>query len=154
MIITGIHAVHTLQAFLIDRLREEGFKGWTFPLILVPIGGTLIEKSGYKEFLTLKKLPQEAIDAIVAGWRLSIKFSHEIYPKLLSGIKNTLTRKIIIKLAKEAINAMTEWIESIKKDPEIIERVYSKINIRTFRGFVKTLLTRQVQVTIRPISHQ
>ena len=48
---------------------------------------------------------------------------------------------------------MTEWIESIKKDPEIIERVYSKINIRTFRGFVKTLLTRQVQVTIRPISH-
>ena len=28
---------------LIDKLRDEGFKGWAFPLLLVPIGGTQIE---------------------------------------------------------------------------------------------------------------
>jgi len=143
---------YILTIELIDRLREEGFKGWTFPLILVPIGGTLIERSGYKEFLTLKKLPQEAIDTIVAGWRLSLKFSYEIYPKLLSNIKNPLTRKIITKLAKKAINAMTEWIESIRRDPEIIEEVYSRINIRALRGLVKAMISRQIQVIIRPIS--
>ncbi len=133
---------YMLTTELIDKLEEEGFKGWTFPLILVPIGGTLIEKSGYKEFLTLKKLPQEAIEAMVTGWRLSIKFSYEIYPKLLSHIKNPVARKIIIKLAKKAIDAMTEWVEGIRKDPETIEKIYSRINIRTLRGLVKTMVSR------------
>ena len=112
----------------------------------------MIERSGYKEFITLRELPQEAIDAMVTGWRLSIKFSYEIYPKLLSNIKNPLTRKIITKLAKKAIDAMTEWIESIRKDPEIIEELYSRINIRALRGLVKAMISRQIQVVIRPIS--
>jgi len=143
---------YILTIELIDRLREEGFKGWTFPLILVPIGGTLIERSGYKEFLTLKKLSQEAIDAIVVGWRLSIKFSYEIYPKLLSYIKNPLIHKIITKLAKRAIDAMTEWVESIRKDPEIIEKTYSRVNIRTLRGLVKAMVSRQILGIIKPVS--
>ena len=133
---------YILTIELIDRLREEGFKGWTFPLILVPIGGTLIEKSGYKEFLTLKKLPQEAIDAMVAGWSLSIRFSYEIYPKVLSGIKNPLTRRIMTALAKKAIDAMVEWMKGIKNDPEVIEKVYSKVNIRTLRGLVKAIASQ------------
>ncbi len=144
---------YILTTELIDRLREEGFKGWTFPLILVPIGGTLIEKSGYKEFLTLKKLPQEAIDTMVAGWRLSIKFSYEIYPKLLSNIKNPITRKIIATLAKKAIDTMVGWIEGIGKDPEIIERVYSRTNIRTLRGLVREMVLQRILVTTRPGGH-
>ncbi|HDN76238.1 MAG TPA: B12-binding domain-containing radical SAM protein, partial [Acidilobales archaeon] len=131
---------YILTIELLDRLREEGFKGWTFPLLLVPIGGTLIERSGFKEFLTLKKLPQEAIDAIVAGWRLSIRFSYEIYPKLLSGIRNPITRRIVSALAKKAIDAMKEWLEGIRRNPEIIERIFSKVNIRTTVGLTKTLI--------------
>ena len=133
---------YMLTTELIDRLREEGFKGWTFPLLLIPIGGTIIEMSGYREFITLKKLPQEALDAMTTGWRLSIRFSYEIYPKLLSSIKNPLIRKIITKLAKKAINAMEKWLEGIRKDPEIIEKVYSKVNIRTLRGLAKALSLR------------
>ena len=131
---------YILTTELIDRLREEGFKGWTFPLLLIPIGGTMIERSGYREFITLKKLPQEAIDAMVAGWRLSIKFSYEVYPRLLSSVKNPLIRKVIMGLAMKAINAMEKWLEGIRKDPEIIEKVYSKIDIRTLRGLVKALV--------------
>ena len=134
---------YVLTTELIDRLRDEGFKGWTFPLLLVPIGGTLIERSGYKEFLTFKRLPQEAVDAIVAGWRLSIEFSYKEYPKLLSGIRNPLTRKVVNALAKRAIKAMEEWIEGIKKDPEIIEKVFSKVNIRTTYGLIKALLAAE-----------
>ncbi len=144
---------YVLTTELIDRLREEGFKGWTFPLILVPIGGTLIEKSGYKEFLTLKKLPQEAIDTMVAGWRLSIKFSYEIYPKLLSNIKNPVTRRILTILAKKAIDAMMEWIEGIRRDPEIIEKVYSRTNIRALRGLIREMVLQNIRVAVRPRSH-
>ena len=131
---------YVLTTELIDRLSEEGFKGWTFPLLLIPIGGTIIERSGFKEFLTLKGLPQEAIDTIVTGWRLSIKFSYEIYPKLLSGIRNPLTRKIVSALAKKAIDAMKEWVDGIRRDPEIIHKVFSKVNIRTVTGLTKTLI--------------
>ena len=135
---------YILTTELIDKLKEEGFKGWTFPLILVPIGGTLIERGGYKEFLTLKKLPQEAIDAMVAGWRLSIKFSYEIYPKVLSNIKNPLTRKIVTSVARKAIDAMVEWMEGVRKSPEVIEEKYSKINIRMLRSAVKELIKAAV----------
>ncbi|MHA1593175.1 MAG: B12-binding domain-containing radical SAM protein [Candidatus Baldrarchaeia archaeon] len=135
---------YTLTTELIDRLREEGFKGWTFPLLLIPIGGTMIERSGYREFITLERLPQEAIDAMVAGWRLSIKFSYEIYPRLLSSIKNPLIRKVISKLTTKAINAMEGWLEDFGKDPGVIEKVYSKINIRTLRRFIKTLVITKV----------
>ena len=129
---------------LLDKLKEEGFKGWTFPLLLVPIGGTMIERSGFKEFLTLKELPQEAIEAIITGWRLSIKFSYEIYPKLLSGIKNSLIRRIVNALAKKAIDAMREWVNCIRKDPNNIDRVFSKVNIRTAMGLTKTLIITEV----------
>ncbi len=35
-----------------------------------------------------------------------------------------------------------EWIESIRKDPEIFEKTYSRINIRTLRGLVKVMVSR------------
>ncbi len=133
---------YILTIELLDRLREEGFKGWAFPLILIPIGGTIIEKLGHKGFLTLKKLPQEAIEAIVAGWRISIDFSYRVYPKVLQGIKNPLARRITTLLAEKAIDAMREWIDGVRRDPEIIERVYSAVNIRTTGSLIKTLITK------------
>jgi len=34
---------------LIDELKSEGFIGWTFPLLLIPMGGSVIEKeAGFK----------------------------------------------------------------------------------------------------------
>ena len=131
---------YILTTELIDRLREEGFKGWTFPLLLIPIGGTMIERSGYKEFITLRKLPKEAIDAMMTGWRLSIRFSYEIYPRILSGIKNPIVRRVVMGLTRRAINTMEKWIEGIRKDPEIIEREYSKVNIRALQRLVKILV--------------
>ncbi len=143
---------YVLTTELIDKLKEEGFKGWTFPLILIPIGGTLIEKSGYKEFQTLEKLPQEAVDCMVAGWRQSIKFSYEIYPKLLSSIRNPITRKILTVLTKKAIDAMVGWIEGVSKDPGIIERAYSKVNIRALKGLVREMVLQRVRAVTGPKS--
>jgi len=140
---------YILTTELLDELREEGFKGWTFPLLLIPIGGTMIERSGYRKFITLKKLSQEAIDAMITGWRLSIKFSYEVYPRLLSSIKNPLIRKVITKLAVKAINTMEKWLEGVRKDPEIIEKVYSKVDIRTLQGLVKALVVTKASMVAR-----
>jgi len=78
--------VETLE--LLDELKSIRFKGWLFPLLLIPIGGTLIEKRA--SFKTLKDLPPEALEVIVTGWRRSIEFTEWITPRLLSSVKNRL----------------------------------------------------------------
>ena len=41
------HYIATTE--LIDELKSEGFIGWTFPLLLIPMGGSVIEKeAGFK----------------------------------------------------------------------------------------------------------
>ena len=127
---------------LIDSLSSEGFMGWCFPLFLIPIGGTIIEdKTNFKFF---RDLSTEMIDCIFAGWKLSIKFSRMIYPKVLSSIKNSLIRRIGGKLVENAINAMENWMFSIKHNPEIVEREFSKINVRNVPSLVVTVLRKVV----------
>ena len=123
---------------LIDRLVEEGFRGWIYPLFLVPIGGTRIEKRA--EFMTWEKIPQEAVEAIVAGWEHSIRFSKYIYPVLLRGLKNPLVRRIVNALIGKALDAMRTWIRGIKEDPRIVKG-FSEINIRDKKAALK-IMTR------------
>ena len=117
---------------VIDRLREEGFKGWIFPLLLIPIGGTRIE--GRSDFSTLNQLPQEAIDSIVAGWEHSMEFSKSIYPAVFRNIKNPFINGIVGMLVEKAIETLKSWIDTIKRDPEYISREYSKYNLRNTRS--------------------
>jgi len=123
---------------LIDKLRDEGFKGWAFPLLLVPIGGTQIE--GRANFKVLKDLPQEALDCMFAGWALSMKFSRIIYPKVLSSIRNPLVRKVVNSAAEKALEAMENWISVVREDPEIVEREFSKVNLRHLPSLVAAVI--------------
>jgi radical SAM superfamily enzyme YgiQ (UPF0313 family) len=119
---------------LLDRLRDEGFKGWAFPLFLVPIGGTRIEgKTGFK---VLKDLPPEALESIIVGWRMSIDFSRKMYPKVIESIRSPLVRRIVSRLVNKALDAMETWIESIRKDPDVIEKSFSKVNIRSTKNLL------------------
>ncbi len=128
---------YVLTTELLDKLRDEGFEGWTFPLFLIPMGGTLIEKRA--TFKMLEDLPPEAIDTIVTGWRISIRFSRKIYPKLLGTMRNKLAYKIINRLINRALDALENWVEGVAKDPTLISREFSKINIRTMPSLIKTL---------------
>ena len=123
---------------LIDKLRDEGFKGWAFPLLLVPIGGTQIESKA--NFKVLKDLPQEALDSMFAGWELSMKFSRAIYPKVLSSIRNPLARRIVNATVEKALDAMEYWMLAVKKDPEVVEREFSRINIRHLPSLVAAVV--------------
>jgi len=127
---------------LIDKLKDEGFKGWVFPLFLIPMGGTQVE--GIAGFKVLKDLPQEALDCISAGWTLSLKFSRAIYPKVLSTIRNPLIRKIINGLVEKALNAMEDWMQLVMKDPSVIEGEFSKINIRHLPSLIATVIRYRV----------
>ena len=119
---------------LIDKLKDEGFIGWTFPLFLIPIGGTRIEKlTGFKIF---KELPQESVDSFIAGWKLSNKFSRYIYPLLISSIKNPIAKRLVNALINRALDAMDEWISIIKERPESIELEFPQVNIRGLSGIL------------------
>ncbi len=123
---------------LLDRLRDEGFKGWTFPLLLIPMGGTLIEKKA--SFQTLRSLPREAIEAMVEGWRISIKFSEWAYPRIINGIKNPIIRRIALKLKDLLISSMKSWVDELsRRGVEVLEE-FSKVDIRSFRGVLRTVV--------------
>ncbi len=129
---------------LIDRLRSEGFIGWTFPLLLVPMGGSLMERRGEASFTDLSKLPEEAIECIVAGWRLSVRNSRRLVNKLLKG-RNPLLSRVMVSLASRAIDAMEAWINGVSEDPSIIYKCYSRINLRGKGWLVKLLMHPQVR---------
>jgi len=126
---------------LLDRLDEEGFEGWTFPLLLIPMGGTLIEKEA--KFLDITQLPREAIECMMRGWRLSLKFSRNIVHKLIK-TRNPFVSRIMQRLLDKALNAMENWISGIEKDPSIVIREYSKINIRGLKDFASTILKNAI----------
>ena len=123
---------------LIDDLRGEGFIGWTFPLLLIPIGGSAIERKKEADFTYLLKLPEEAIDCIVAGWKLSVYNSRRLVGKLMKG--NSLVSRVMLRLVFKAIDAMEEWIDGIKRGLEVVDDVYSRVDIRGNSGFVRALL--------------
>ena len=123
---------------LIDRLRSEGFKGWTFPLLLIPMGGTIIEKKGIR-FSEFSKLPQEAIDCMIAGWKLSLDNSKKLAGKLLK-IKKPFLSRILNTIVSLALNAMENWINDVSKDPNVIDSVYSNISIRKTYEVIKITL--------------
>jgi len=124
---------------LIDELKSEGFIGWTFPLLLIPMGGSMIERKKEVGFAYLSNLPEEAIDCMVAGWKLSVYNSRRLVSKLMKG-GNPLISKIMLRLAFRAIDAMEEWINGIGNGVEVINDVYSKVNIRSNWGLLRTIL--------------
>ncbi len=124
---------------LIDNLKSEGFIGWTFPLLLIPMGGSIIERKKEADFTYFSNLPEEAIDCMVAGWKLSIYNSRKLVSKLMKG-GDLLTSKVMLRLAFKAIDAIEEWINGISKGPEVINNVYSKINIRSNSGLLKAII--------------
>ncbi len=131
---------------LLDRLHDEGFEGWTFPLLLIPMGGTLIEKEA--QFLQLKSLPREALDCLVEGWRLSLGFSRKIIHKLVR-VRNPLIARILNTLAEKALKAMEEWIEGVSKGLEVIENEFSRVNIRNVTSLAKTVVSFAISKRIK-----
>ncbi len=113
---------------LLHTLKDEGFRGWTFPLLLVPIGNTLIEnRVGFKY---VKDLSKSMIEAIVVGWRISLDFSREAYKYLISNVKSSMLKKFIDIVASKTFDILEMWVKSLEKSIDVVEE-YSKVNIRS-----------------------
>ncbi len=134
---------------LIDKLEDEGFKGWVFPLILIPMGGSLLE--GKISFQDISSLENEAIECIVRGWRFSLKFSRRISRRILK-VKNPLIYKIASRLVEKALDAMETWINGVERNPSIIREVYSRISIRGVGNFAKTMV--KIAIPVRRIARR
>jgi len=68
-------------------------------------------------FKYLKDLSKKAVDTIVKGWKISLRFSCEIYRKLIR-VRNPIAMRIVNAFAELAFKAMEQWIEGLSKDPE------------------------------------
>ena len=51
------------------------------------------------------------------GWKISLRFSCEIYRKLIR-VRNPIAMRIVNAFAELAFKAMEQWIEGLSKDPE------------------------------------
>lgn len=129
-------------AELLEELHYMGFKGWTFPLLLIPMGGSMLD--GKVKHTTLEGLPEEAIDAILVGSVHSVRFTKYIYRKIISNVKSPLAYTVISRSIKLALEAMENWIYLIKKDPEAITRDFPKVNIRSVRSIIPIALRSAV----------
>ena len=130
---------------LIDRLKSEEFMGWTFPLLLIPMGGTIIEREGVGfPSSGISKLPQEAIDCMIAGCKLSVVNSKILVRRVIR-IKNPLLSRIFSNLASLAIDALEDWISGVEKDPNIIDKEYSRVDIRSTRELTRAMLPTMVK---------
>ena len=132
---------------LIDRLAEEGFMGWTFPLLLIPIGGTMVENEA-RLISSLSELPREAVDCMVRGWEVSVRFSRRIYPKLLGRLKRGFTGRVLVRLTGLAVDAMERWVRMMKADPEEAIREFSTISIRGLGQLTTALLKTTLPRTL------
>ena len=76
---------------------------------------------------------------MIAGWKLSLDNSKKLVDKLLK-IKKPFLSRILNTIVSLALNAMENWINDISKDPNVIENVYSNINIRKTYEVIKITL--------------
>lgn len=76
---------------------------------------------------------------MIAGWKLSVYNSRRLVSKLMKD-GNPLISKIMIRLAFKAIDAMEGWIDGISNGVNIINEVYSKVDIRSNLGLVRAIL--------------
>ncbi len=129
---------YTMTTELLDKLKDEGFRGWTFPLLLIPMGGTLIENRA--DFPELLSLPMEAIEAMVAGLKFSVSFSEWAYPRLVGEIKNPVLRRIALRLQGLTMNALREWAKILERNPESMKEL-NRVDIRRMRGLMRAAVT-------------
>ena len=104
------------------------------------MGGTIIEEEKMNfPSSCIAKLSQEAIDCMIAGCKLSVVNS-KILARRVIRIKNPLLSRIFSNLASHAIDALESWISGVERDPNIVDKVYTKVDIRSTRELTKAVL--------------
>ncbi len=124
---------------VIEEIHDSHLYAWTFPLLLIPMGGSFLD--GKIPFTDVRKLPEEAIQAMIVGWKHSVWCSKSLYLKLFTQNRDLGNKaKLLLRFGKYAINAMEKSINKIESDPSIILGKFGNVNIRTIGGMLKVLI--------------
>ncbi|HEC96353.1 MAG TPA: B12-binding domain-containing radical SAM protein [Euryarchaeota archaeon] len=120
---------------VINEIHDAGLYVWTFPLLLVPMGGSILDRK--IDHTRFSELSEMALETITIGWKHSIWVSRRLYRKLIEqttpkGIKP----KILFRVGKYALNVIENAIKQIESNPEIIEHSFSKVNIRNLSSLL------------------
>ncbi|RLF65211.1 MAG: hypothetical protein DRN30_04465 [Thermoplasmata archaeon] len=130
---------HKMTIKVIEEMHDNGLYVWTFPLFLVPMGGSLLD--GKIDHTKLRDLSEGALEAMIVGWKHSLWVSKKLYIKLITQtVPKGFKSRIMTRVSKYALNALEGAIKTIESDPEVIEKSFSKVNIRNTSSFLWQLI--------------
>ena len=133
---------------LIDRLKHV--KCWLFPLLMVPMGGSLMEN---EKFYQLKSFNEVRWELMYKCLSHSLTFSKHIYRRMVSNIKNTLDQYLIQKFFEYGMKLIKNSLEALKKNPIEILNTISTVNFQHNPIGQLVYLKEAVKIFIRRYAH-
>ena len=110
---------------LLDRLKHV--KCWLFPLLMVPMGGSLMEN---ESFYQLKSFNEARWELLYKCLTHSLSFSKHIYRGLVKGVRNVLARYLVQKFFEYGMKAIEASLETLKRDPTKILNMISTVDFQ------------------------
>lgn len=119
---------------LVDRLKHV--KCWLFPLLMVPMGGSLMENENFYQVKSFNEARWELLYRCLSH---SLSFSKHIYREMISNIGNPLARYLVQKFFEYGIRVIEESLGVLRRRPV---KVLSTVSTISFQHNPVTLLAR------------
>ena len=110
---------------LLDRLKHV--KCWLFPLLMVPVGGSLMENESFYQVKSFNEVRWELLYKCLTH---SLSFSKYIYRGLVKGVRNVLARYLVQKFFEYGMKTIEASLETLKRDPIKILNTVSTVNFQ------------------------
>ena len=136
---------HKYTIKLVEEIMDLKLKCWIFPMILVPMGGSLLDKK--VDWGKLERLNEKAWELIYVSTIHSLRFSREVIPKVFS-IRNTLIKKILLHFVNCAIKGVEEYLRLLKENPHNAINMLKSINVRHLHNLAFEIVRYTLQASV------
>ena len=110
---------------LVDRLKHV--RCWLFPLLMVPMGGSLMEN---ENFYQLESFNEARWELVYRCLRHSLSFSKHVYRGLVKSIRSVLARYLVQKFFEYGMKVIEDFLEASKRNPVESLTTVSAVNFQ------------------------
>ena len=135
---------------LVDELRSMDAKAWTFPLLMIPMGGTGMESEA---FPSVADLEEEVWELYRVCWLHSLRFSEYIADRLFSTLRNPFLRGLSLRLVNSVLDFLREFFDKLARDPEAIMVSMSDVNVNSVRWVANAMFNMSKGVLLRLVEN-
>ncbi|RLE57177.1 MAG: hypothetical protein DRJ40_02335 [Thermoprotei archaeon] len=109
---------------LVDELK--GTKCWLFPLLMVPMGLSRLER---EKFFTLNFFTDTHWELLARCIEHDISFTNWILPRLLDRLSSGVARKLVERFINLGLKTMKDVVQLIRSNPEKLIEEASKVDV-------------------------